>query len=107
MKVKQKFQPDTDIEQKFKELAEEWRTETEMLSLVSQMASHPAYQKIIDMGSPVIPLLLKELEKEPDYWFWALREITGENPVQPEQKGQLKQMARAWLQWAKEQGYEW
>ena len=33
------------------------------------------------MGPEVIPLILAELENEPDYWFAALRELTGENPV--------------------------
>ncbi|MEM9538747.1 MAG: hypothetical protein AAGA60_04460 [Cyanobacteria bacterium P01_E01_bin.42] len=107
MKLQQKSQFEQEFEQKFQELAAEWRKETEMLSLVSQMAAHPAYQKIIEIGKPVIPLLLKELETEPDYWFWALREITGENPIQPEQKGRLKQMAQAWVQWGKERGYQW
>lgn len=101
MNVQQKSKPEIELEQKFQKLTEEWHRETAMLSLVSQMAAHPAYQKIINMGKPAIPLLLKELETEPDYWFWALREITRENPVQPEQQGRLKQMAQAWLQ------YEW
>jgi hypothetical protein len=41
------------------------------------------------------------------YWFWALQSITGENPVKPEQRGRLTQMAEAWIQWGKEYGYRW
>ena len=88
-------------------LVEEWHQETGMMSLVSKIVMHPAYQRIIGMGQPVIPLILRELEREPDHWFWALRAITGANPVKPEQQGRLKQMAQAWITWGKEHGYEW
>jgi hypothetical protein len=26
-------------------------------------------------------LILQDLEQQPDHWFWVLRSITGENPV--------------------------
>jgi hypothetical protein len=34
-----------------------------------------------------------ELRREPDQWFWALESITEENPVPPEAKGNVRQMA--------------
>lgn len=58
------------------------------------------------MGKPVVPLILRDLEKSPDHWFWALRAITGEDPVKPEQRGRMQQMAQAWIQWGKEYGYD-
>ena len=96
-----------ELEAEFKKFAEEWRLETGMLSLVTQKSMHQAYQRIIGMGQPVIPLILRDLEQKPDHWFWALRAITGDNPVKPEQRGRMKQMAQAWIQWGKEHGYEW
>lgn len=96
-----------ELEKEFMELVEEWHRETGMMSLISKIVMHPAYQRIIGMGQPVVPLILRELEREPDHWFWALRAITGANPVQPEQQGRLKQMAEAWIQWGKKHGYEW
>jgi hypothetical protein len=95
------------LEAEFNSLAEEWRAETGMLSLVTQKSMHPAYQKIIGMGQPVVPLILRDLEQKPDHWFWALRAITGDNPVKPEQRGRMKMMAQAWIEWGKEHGYEW
>lgn len=97
----------TELETEFKRLAKEWRIDTGMLSLVTQKSMHPAYQRIIGMGQPVVPLILRDLEQKPDHWFWALRAITGDNPVKPEQRGRMKQMAQAWIQWGKERGYEW
>jgi hypothetical protein len=96
-----------ELEAEFKKFAEEWRLATGMLSLVTQKSMHQAYQRIIGMGQPVIPLILRDLEQKPDHWFWALRAITGDNPVKPEQRGRMKQMAQAWIQWGKEHGYEW
>ena len=96
-----------EIEVTFLELAEQWRRETGMMSLVSKMSIHPAYQRIIGMGQAVVPLILRELEQEPDHWFWALQAITGANPVKSEQRGRLKQMAEAWIQWGRENGYRW
>ena len=96
-----------EIEVTFLELTEQWRRETGMMSLVSKMSMHPAYQRIIGMGQAVVPLILRELEQEPDHWFWALQAITGANPVKSEQRGRLKQMAEAWIQWGRENGYRW
>ncbi|KYC37162.1 hypothetical protein WA1_46895 [Scytonema hofmannii PCC 7110] len=97
----------TDIAQKFKELVTLWELEVNGSSFVGEKTNHKAYQQIIEMGDAVIPLILKELETRPNHWFAALRSLTGENPVKPEQRGKIKQMAAAWLQWGKEHGYKW
>lgn len=93
--------------QKFQALTTTWRNETQAFSSVTQMAMHPAYQQIIGMGPIVIPLILRELQNKPDHWFWALKAITGVDPVKSSERGRVKQMATAWLRWAKEQGYSW
>jgi hypothetical protein len=97
----------TEIAQKFEELVDIWDREMSGSSFVGEKTSHRAYQQIIEMGDAVIPLILKELETKPNHWFVALRVITGENPVLPEQRGKIKQMTEAWLQWGKERGYKW
>jgi hypothetical protein len=65
---------------------------------------HPAYQEIIGMGRDALPLILEALQHEVDHWFWALRSITGVDPVIPEHRGQLPAMASDWIGWAKNQG---
>jgi hypothetical protein len=57
------------------------------------------------MGSPALPLILRELQRETDHWFWALKAITGEDPVDPDDRGKLANMAEAWLRWGRERGY--
>jgi hypothetical protein len=48
-------------EERFNKLAKVWKSETELVSKVSKRVMHPAYQKIIGMGEPAIPLILKDL----------------------------------------------
>lgn len=62
---------------------------------------HSAYQQIIGMGSDVIPMLLRELERNSGRWFWALKSITREDPVTPEQQGKTKEMIESWLNWGR------
>ena len=92
---------------RFQYLASVWRNETAHLSNLTEICNHPAYQSIIAMGRPILPLLLRELEVNPNYWFSALRQITGENPVLPTMRGKLKEMALAWIEWGKRNDISW
>ncbi len=93
------------IEIQLEELAKQWENEVEGYSSTAQISDHPAYQEIISMGTQVVPLLLKKLKNNPIFWFSALNEITGINPIKPEQRGKIKQMTEAWLEWGINQGY--
>lgn len=95
---------ESEIADKFYTLASQWESEVEGMSS-SSMFQHPAYQEIVSMGNKVIPLLLSELKQNPLYWLSALNVITGVNPIQPSQRGKVKQMAQAWLEWGRNQGY--
>lgn len=94
-----------EIVNKFHALASDWEKEVVGLSSTTQMSEHPAYQEIIKMGTKIVPLLLSELKNNPLYWLSALSAITGENPIKPEQRGRIKQMASAWIEWGINQGY--
>jgi len=50
-------------------------------------------------------LILEELQREPDRWFWALESITEQNPVPPLVNGNVRLMAQAWIDWGKQQRY--
>ena len=89
----------------FEMLAERWKNETVHCSSVLEMAMHPAYQQIIGMGQRAVPFILRDLKQQPAHWFWALRAIAGEDPVSPNDKGDLLKMAEAWLNWGSRNGY--
>lgn len=68
------------------------------------MAMVPEYQRIIGMGPAALPLILDSLRREPEHWYWALEAITGENPVPPEDRGDIQKTADLWVAWGREQG---
>jgi hypothetical protein len=91
----------TKLEKQFRILAQQWKDACAYLSSTTAMVSHPAYQAIIKLGEPVVPLLLRELDKEPVHWYEALKAITGEDPVAPKDWGNIPAMASAWLAWGR------
>ena len=93
--------------QKFLNLVTTWKSDAGVSSSLSERFAHPAYHELMALGEPVVPLLLAELEREPDWWFAALKSITGADPVPASSRGKLGEMTRAWLEWGRQQGYRW
>lgn len=94
------------LPRRFRRLAAIWKDETAMLSSARDMALHPAYQSIIGLGKDAVPLLLAQLAREPDHWFWALKAITGVDPIPAGDRGNIPRMAKAWVQWGRDEGYD-
>lgn len=94
----------TETRERFTRLTTEWKLQSRFLSNTAQMAMLPPYQRIIGMGEAVVPLILDELRRDPDQWFWALESITEENPVPPDAAGNVRQMAQAWIEWGQRNG---
>lgn len=95
----------SELEKKFVRLRDTWKRERGPESATPRLVLHPAYQTIIGMGPSAIPFLLRELETQPDQWFWALQAITEENPVPPASNGNWTAMAQEWIAWGKKKGY--
>ncbi|MFZ0704531.1 MAG: hypothetical protein WAM71_02925 [Candidatus Korobacteraceae bacterium] len=81
----------------FKQLVEQWQSETWFKSSLSKRISHPAYLKIIGLGKEALPWILRELRDEPDHWFPALEAITREDHA-PNAKNP-QELRTAWLAW--------
>ncbi len=96
-----------DLEVRFQHLVGDWKRQRGLTSSAMKMAALPAYREIVSMGTAAIPLLLAELERQPDHWFIALHEITGAEPVPQESRGKIKEMAAAWIRWGKDNGFSW
>ena len=92
---------------RFQRLADEWKSTGRFSSSVTAIAMQPAYQQIIGLGPAAVPLILRELSREPHQWFWALKAITDADPVKPENIGIPAGMAADWLTWGAENGYSW
>ncbi len=81
---------------------QKWHEERGFTSSPVAMAKCQSYRKIVEMGERALPFIMEDLEKhkeEPDLWFMALHEITGEIPIQEEDYGKTVRMAKAWLAW--------
>jgi hypothetical protein len=89
------------VEEVFRRLRQQWKDDCSYLSSTTAMIRHPAYQAIIDLGQPVVPFLLRDLELGPVHWFEALKSITGEDPVPRDDWGNIPAMASAWLAWGR------
>ncbi len=86
-------------EARFKVLAEQWRRDTAGVSSSTVTILSPPYQKIISMGKQVLPFIFKDLKENYGHWFWALTILTGENPVPPEDEGNIQKMREMWLEY--------
>lgn len=95
---------ETNVRERFEQLKNDWKVQSRYLSNTAQMAMLWPYQQIIGMGSLAVPLILAELRRETDHWFWALEAITGENPVPAEARGNVSDAAESWLQWGRQKG---
>jgi hypothetical protein len=94
-----------DLYNQFQRLIQQWKSESRDSANTDELAVFRCYQRIITLGEPAIPLILEELRREPEHWFWALEAITLENPVPEEAMGNNEAMAQAWLQWGFRRGY--
>lgn len=93
---------------KFQGLVDAWRQQRGAMSSITESATCPAYQGIIGMGELAVPFLIATLKSEGDevdQWFWALKAITGADPVNDEDRGNYLAMALAWLSWGRLNGY--
>jgi len=99
--------PTETLEERFRRLEATWLDEIGYSSSPTELCSHWAFQEILSMGEAVVPLMLRDLEREPHFWVWALPRITGARPVPASDCGNLTKMSEAWVRWGREHGYRW
>jgi|SRR5579872_2705493 len=85
--------------QQFQELTSKWHEETDHLSAPTDIAMNFNYQQIIGKGDRFLPFIFDELRTNGGNWYWALRAITGVDPVAPADRGSVAKMKQAWLKW--------
>src|SRR5258707_602126 len=70
-----------DLIEEFNSHVQRWKKETRHFSSLSAMISHPSYRRIMGMGREGLPLLFRELNRQPEHWLVALSAMTGVDPV--------------------------
>lgn len=96
---------DERVRARFEELSRLWRIETGLFSQLDLRLGHRAYRSVVLLGEQAIPFILDDLARTGDWWFAALEEITGENPVASVAPGDMRAVACAWLDWGYANGW--
>lgn len=96
MVLQQAVEVDPELERRFDELVEQWIRARRGASV--RIHEHPAYDEILAMGPPAIPLILQHLRDHGWHWQRLLRELTGENPV-PEGEFDRQRTRELWREW--------
>jgi len=104
LKAGKKVAREIETESLYKSLFQEWRDATAAYSSMTDIVTHPAYQRIIGMGRRALPLMLRSLKEEPCWLFWALKSVSGNDPVPPKSRGRMREMTKCWLDWGREKG---
>jgi hypothetical protein len=91
------------IEAQFNELSIKWKSETGLFSTTFHKVANDSYFDIIGLGQEVVPILLHDMQKPTGtaHWHTALKAITKENPVPPEDLNKSKKVKEAWILWGK------
>jgi hypothetical protein len=92
------------FEKDFKKHERIWKRDTQYFSSPGDKYLHPSYARIIGMGRPAASLILKSMQRQSADWFYALRAITGANPVTSAMAGDVRKMSEAWIKWGERQG---
>jgi len=93
-----------DVEAEFQRLWKIWRRAS-YSSDFDYVFSHPAYRSIIDLGSPAIPIILRQIRQKNGWWFGALEELTGVNPAAGIDSNEYDEVALAWMEWGSREGF--
>lgn len=95
-----RYQPTHDDEiSEFGRLVRQWRFETLTESSIDVALSNEAFKRIVEIGQPAVPLIVEEIKTRPDLLVAALTLITGEDPVRPDERGNMVSMATGWIDW--------
>lgn len=95
------------LESEFVELRDRWEEETSYISSITDVVENENYQRIINCGYAMVPLILRDLEQfNRPHWYTALRELIGDGPMIPlECAGRVYDMNDIWLRWSKAHGH--
>ena len=94
------------FEQQFRRFADSWCEGTMFVSSPQELRDHPAFERIIALGSKAIAPSLDELKSTGDpRWYLILRRLTAAPPPPPDASADAERIRTHWLNWGREQGY--
>jgi hypothetical protein len=87
----------------FSQRVEAWVAETQWYSSLSSITRHPGFAAIVSMGPPVLRFVLDRMSRGEVrvHWFPVLKDVAKEDPVRPDHRGRLTEMASDWITWGR------
>jgi hypothetical protein len=90
----------------FRSLVEKWNEDTFAISSLTKIYAHPAYQRIMAMGTAGLPLVLRELQENQGNWFYALKFMAGKDGENVAAGiDNFEDAKAAWLEWGYRNNY--
>lgn len=89
----------------FESRVRDWMEDTEWASSISTITEHRQFTELVNMGTIIIPFVLERLAAGElnAHWFPLLKDLAGGNdPVPPQYRGRVQQMANEWLAWGRQ-----
>jgi len=97
---------DNSFEIKIKELESIIESVCVFYSNPEQKENHPAYKEFISLGEIAIPFLIEKMDTDYKHvWLNALNIITGIDPINEDDRGNIDAIAKTWKKWALDNGY--
>ena len=97
-----------ELETIFNGLAKKWRDETRWSSMTMRRYAHPSYQAILVLGGKepreVTKLILRQMQKNPDMWFEALRRLNNQKDDPAKNAKTFEEATDSWLAWGIKEG---
>ena len=90
----------------FEARAARWIEETGWYSSISSITRHPQFSAIVSMGMPAAKFIVEKLATGDVHvhWFPVLKDISHDDPVPIQDRGNIRAMTRHWIKWGKEVG---
>ena len=88
-----------EVAAQFEAYYKQWKAETVFESNGRKILENAHYQKIINMGEAVVPLILEKYIQANDHWSYALRNITGISLNEATHQGDLEAIRTDWIEW--------
>lgn len=89
--------PADGVKSQFERYAATWEEQASYMSTVYEMTRLPSYRRIVDLGPDVVPHIIERMRTKPGHWFWALKEIVGEDKAAGAIT--LAEATRRWIEW--------
>jgi hypothetical protein len=95
-----------NIVEEFNILTKEWAEHCQSVvfsSNIQDYLNHAAYRKLVELGSPIIPYIMKQYKKDELPWGFVLDEITGLHKIEDPKSFSPPEVKRLWLEWWEQQ----